>query len=396
MSSREHSREGSEVGSDREDEGVTFAKAATLEDNLELLGEKRGSTREGALEFITRDMRNFYRRSFVEKNKVTLIEACKKGMKKGTPKEYELSAVGASLLCFTLGTEDAEEIFEELSPILKETITTTSNADVRCAAIEAIAYIAFVAPLDEAATIGILDILAAVFDSTSSKPNEAAHAMKSWALLVTTVTTKYVHSILLPKNLSTFVTYLQNDDVGVRMSAGECIALLFECARSEEEENFDIYEIGQYSSVDIDELLDTLYELSQDKTKQRAKKDKLAQRAPFKDITNAVETGEAPKEVLSFKFQNFTFDSWTQIIQLNAIRELFGTGLHVHFASNELLQDIFDIELDQEATKTTYSQKEKRLLFSPSSPFAKAKTKNLTKARSVREQALQSQLATSM
>jgi len=398
MSSRDHSREGSENGSDREgDDQVTGSKAATLEDNLELLSEKRGSTREGALDFITKDMKNFYRKSFAEKNKVTLIETFKRGIKKGSVKEQQMSAVGTSLLCFTLGAENAEEIFKDLSPTLKETITnTSSNPDVRCAAIEALANIAFVAPLEEPGIIGLLDMFAAVFDSSNSKPNEQAAAMRGWALLVTTVATKYVHSILLTKNLSTFVTYLQNEDVDVRVCAGECIALLFEVARFEEEEDFDLYDIGQYASVDIDELLDTLYDLSQDKTKQRAKKDKLVQRAPFKDITNTVESGDAPTETLSFKFQNFTFDSWTRIIQLNAIRELFGTGLHVHFESNELLQEIFDIELDKDAKKISYSQKEKRLLFSPSSPFSKAKTKSLSKARSLREQATQSSLATSM
>jgi len=313
-------------------------------------------------------------------------------LKKGSVKEQQLSATAASLLSITLGAEDSEETFKDLSPVLKEIIANTSNADVRCAALEALSLLAFIAPLDEAGTIGILDIFSNVFDSSTTKPNEQAAAMKAWTLIITTVATKYVHSILLPKNLSTFVTYLQNEDVEVRVSAGEAIALFFEIARAEEEEEFNIYDVGQYALVDIDELLDTLYELSQDKTKQRAKKDKLVQRVPFKDITNTVETGEGLNETLSFKFQNFTFNTWTRLIQLNAIRELLGTGLHLHFEANDLLQEIFDIHLDKEAKKISYSQKEKRLLFSPSSPFAKAKTKNLTKARSIREQAIQSGL----
>jgi hypothetical protein len=39
----------------------------------------------------------------------------------------------------------------------------------------------------------------------------------------------------------------------------------------------------------MEELLDLLYDLSQDKTKQRAKKDKLKQKVPFKDVVGTVE-----------------------------------------------------------------------------------------------------------
>jgi hypothetical protein len=111
-------------------------------------------------------------------------------------------------------------------------------------------------------------------------------------------------------------------------------------------EDFNLNDIGAYATVDIDELLDILYDLSQDKTKQRARKDKLKQKIPFKDIVNTVEvsicefnelirkTGELPREALSFKFTKFEFDSWVKIIQLNAIRDALGPGLQVHFEVN--------------------------------------------------------------
>jgi len=321
------------------------------------------------------------------------MDAYKRGLKKGGAKEQQLSATAVGLLAITLGAEDAEELYKELAPTLTEIIANTPNEVVKSAAMEALAILVFIAPVDEPVTISALDIFSAVFDK-SQTPSEQASAMKAWSLLVTTLSTKFVHSILLPQHLSTFVTYLQNEDVRVRVSAGECIALLFEIAREEEEEEFNIYDIGEYASIDIDELLDTLYSLSQDKTKQRAKKDKFAQRVPFKEITNTVESGLAPKETLEFKFQKFEFDSWMKITQLSALRDMLGIGLKAHFEHNDLLQDIFDIVMDKEATKTTYSQTEKRLLFSPSSPFAKSKTKNLNRLRTTRTQLIHEGLDT--
>ncbi len=48
-------------------------------------------------------------------------------------------------------------------------------------------------------------------------------------------------------------------------------------------------EFGNYAGIDIDELLDTLHQLSADNTRQRNKKEKQKQKAPFKDIVASVE-----------------------------------------------------------------------------------------------------------
>jgi len=381
--SGEASREGSEVGSDNEEE--TTRSVVSLDDNVELLGEKRGSTRESALSAIIKEMKLNYQIAFAEKSRLSLVDAFKRGIKKGSPKEQVLSAKASGILCLTLGA-DAEDIYKELSPTFQEVISNTTHEEVRCATMEAFSILIFVANDDEKATINLLEIIANIFNSTESKPSEQVAAMKAWALLTTTVNSNFVYSILLPRHLNTFVTFLHSDDVEVRVQAGECIALLFEIARTEESDEFNLSDIGAYASVDMEELLDLLYDLSQDKTKQRAKKDKLKQKVPFKDVVGTVELGESPVETLSFKFQKFDFDSWVKIIQLNAIRDALGQGLSVHFENNNLLQEIFNIHLNREAKKTVLSQTEKRLIYSPSSPLSKARTKNLNKMRTNRSQ----------
>eukprot|EP01118_Nematostelium_gracile_P016287 TRINITY_DN6705_c0_g1_i1.p1 TRINITY_DN6705_c0_g1~~TRINITY_DN6705_c0_g1_i1.p1 ORF type:complete len:388 (+),score=103.05 TRINITY_DN6705_c0_g1_i1:84-1247(+) len=375
------SREGSEVGSDGEEENVN--REGTLEDNLELLGEKRSTDREKALAFIIKDMRMHYQLSFAEKNKMTLLESFKRGLKRGAVKEQTLTATALNLLAITMGA-DAEEIYKEMNSTLLEVISNTQSDETKAAVLNTLSILLFVGNPDEQTTIASLEIFSKIFSAMEGRPIVQTAAMRAWAFLVTTVSSNHVHSILLPEHLQTFVTYLQSEDVELRVAAGECIALLFEIAREEEGEDFAMSDIGGYASVDVDELLNTLYSLSSDKTKQRAKKDKIKQKIPFKEIVNTVETGESPIETLSFKFQKFDFDSWHKIIQLNTLRDTLAQGLQTHFESNDLIQEIFNIRLDKEAVKQTLSQTEKRMMFSPNSPLSKARTKNMALLRNNR------------
>ena len=80
---------------------------------------------------------------------------------------------------------------------------------------------------------------------------------------------------------------MKSEDVDLRVAAGETLALLFEIIREVEQEEFTLEGYSGY--IDIDDMLDTLYELVQDKSRQRAKKDKLKQKSPFKDIVNSIE-----------------------------------------------------------------------------------------------------------
>jgi len=119
-----------------------------------------------------------------------------------------------------------------------------------------------------------------------------------------------------------------------------------------------------------------------DKTKSRAKKDKAKRRVPFKEITNYIEDGEIPSASLVFKHQRYDFASWSQLIQLDALRDLLGEGLAIHFENNALLHQIFDVFMDKNAKKVQLSAVQKRMFMSPSSPLKKASTKNMNKQRS--------------
>lgn len=361
-----------------------------FEQHLESLTEKRTSTREEAFESILKDLRTTYDYELLDKRKVTLLEAVKKGLKKGSVKEQQLSSDVLALIFITLGA-DSEEIYKDIRTTLEELINNSTNKELDGPLINAFSIACFIGNPDETTTHTNLDFLHSIFSSDAKKiaSIEATEAaLKGWGLLLTTVPKRYIYDFIIPNNSEVLVDYLRSEDVDVRVAAGECLALIFEAARTIEGEKFNLHSFGNDYGISTDDLLDTLYGLMTDKTKSRAKKDKSKQRVPFKEIKNYIESGEEPIENLVFKFQKFNFSGWTEITQLNALRDILGEGLQSHFETNTLVHQIFDLVLDKNAKKIQLSAVEKRLYMSPSSSFKKASTKSLNKQRNEKQVSL--------
>jgi len=354
-----------------------------LEEKIELLSEKSGLTREYALEHITKEMRANFLEEFLADRRVTLLEAAKRGLKKGSVKERQQSALCISLLSITLGADNGE-VYRDASPVFDEVISNNSlNDEARAAAFSALAMVAFISNNDEFATHKNLEQCSAIFSDSRSSAALLVATLKAWSLLATTVSASYLHDDVIPVVLTRFVSLLQHDSVDVRLAAGEGIALIFEIAR-ESEPDFDLHRFGEFTHVDIDNLLDALNELSSDKSRQRAKKDKAKQKTGFREITSSVEEGYYPSETLSFKHQKVEFDSWVKLTRLNALRDVLGEGLQVHFENNSVLQDIFGVRIDKSVKKTQLSAVEKRMLKSQSSPLSKERTRNLKQQRAIK------------
>lgn len=366
------------------DEQAQTTRIQLLESHIDNLTEKRTSTREEALDAILKGLRLYFEYDLLEKRKETLTEAIKKAFKKGSLKEKQISCDILSLIFITLGA-DSEDLYKEFKPIFEENIKNDSNKEAQSSFINSYAMAAFIGNPDEKVTISNLEFLHAIFHGNMIASFEAIEsALKGWALLLTTVQKSYIYDHSIPTDTEIFIDYLKSEDVDIRVAAGECLALLFEAAMNHEED-FDLQAFGNDFGIDVDNLLDLLHGLSADKTKTRAKKDKSKQRVPFKEILNYIENGEEPSESLVFKFQKFNFGSWTELIQLEALREVLGEGLQNHFESNQLLHQIFNLTLDKNAKKLQLSAIEKRLFMSPSSSVKKANTKYMNKQRNEKQ-----------
>lgn len=86
---------------------------------------------------------------------------------------------------------------------------------------------------------------------------------------------------------------MESPHLEVRMAAGEAIALILESGRAHDE-NFLEEHIG--------ELCDAVKQLATDSAKYRAKRDRKAQRATFRDVLRYLEVS------LMLKIHNFLID----------------------------------------------------------------------------------------
>lgn len=73
---------------------------------------------------------------------------------------------------------------------------------------------------------------------------------------------------------------MQSPHVDIRMACGVVIAVLFECGRSFDESFMENY---------VPELISITSELSKDSQKFRAKRERKAQRASFRDVLRYLE-----------------------------------------------------------------------------------------------------------
>ena len=90
---------------------------------------------------------------------------------------------------------------------------------------------------------------------------------------------------------------LENDDLNLRIAAGEVIALIYELGR-DVDENFDAFVSGLY---------DLLKELATDSSRYKAKREKKQQRSIFRDILKTVEVTRK-----CCKLALYLFATWRQ------------------------------------------------------------------------------------
>eukprot|EP01116_Phalansterium_solitarium_P024255 TRINITY_DN8836_c0_g1_i2.p1 TRINITY_DN8836_c0_g1~~TRINITY_DN8836_c0_g1_i2.p1 ORF type:complete len:245 (+),score=115.24 TRINITY_DN8836_c0_g1_i2:513-1247(+) len=236
----------------------------------------------------------------------------------------------------------------------------------------------FVAATDEPETIKLMQLFQAMFSSGRT----VAGAVHSWTLLATTLSPSYVTNTLVPGHLGELAALLHSEDVDVRVAAGEALAVLIEALRNASE-TFDIDQLNDYT--DVDDMLTTLEALVSDKTKGRAKTDKVKQKLPFKQITAYIVDGLEPLESLSILHQKFEFDTWEKLVQLNALRDTLAEGFQAHFESNEVVQDILDSQVKRDFKKEKLNSQEKRAYMSPSSLLNKERAKDRSRQRGMRE-----------
>ncbi|XP_025060140.1 interferon-related developmental regulator 2 isoform X2 [Alligator sinensis] len=348
-------------------------------------------TRQVALENLRLAFSSKMLFDFLLERRLTLTDSLEKCLKKGKGEEQSLAATVLTLLCLQMGSgPEGEEVFRSLKPLLINILTDTSASPIsRQSCAVALGMCCYIAAADLEDLISCLTCLEGIFSTScpeegNSMPAQHSpllqtlhcNALQSWSLLLTICPSSYIKKIL-DNHLLKLPLMLSSDNVNLRITAGETIALLFELARDMEEDNF--YE-------DTDLLCTKLKALATDSNKYRAKTDRRRQRSIFRDVLHFIESGEFHEETIRFGLECMYVDSWVRRRTYDAFKEVLGSGVRHHLQNNELLREIFDLGpplvLDAAAIKASKISRFEKHLYN--SAAFKARTKARSRVRDKR------------
>ncbi|KAH7849297.1 hypothetical protein Vadar_015870 [Vaccinium darrowii] len=382
-------------------EEVQLDKESLLDQCIDALYEKRGSTREKALAAIIEAFNSTLQHEFVEKKFVTLLHQCLNSIKKGSAKEISLASHAIGLLALTTGPGDkAQEILEEsITPIL-QALKSGSEASKISSLLECLAIITFIGGNEAEETEKSMQTMWQVVHpklgsnvvAAKPSPGVITAMVSAWSFLLTTIDGWANDLKNCQESITYFSTLLDKDDRSIRIAAGEALALIFEIGK--------FYKFSDEAKVSSDssiskefthiqglkaKILNQVRDLSSEAGgKGSAKKDLNNQRSSFREILDFLEDGYPPETSVKIGGDSLHVTSWSQLIQLNFLRHFLGGGFVKHMQENEFLHDLFGFipnrkKLPGDESRMTTS--DKRLFKSPNSVVNKARTQIRNKQR---------------
>ncbi|KAB2093311.1 hypothetical protein ES319_A02G088300v1 [Gossypium barbadense] len=299
-------------------EEVELNKDSLLDEAVDNLYEKRGSTREKALASIIEAFNSNLQHEFVEKKFATLLHRCLNSLKKGSSKEISLASRTVGLLALTIGPGDkAREILEESITPVSQAFKSGYESSKIASLLECLAIITFVGGIEPEETEKSMQIM---WQLVHPKLGSNVITVKASAVVITAVVSAWSFLLttmdrwsLSPKLWLESITYLSSlldkDDRSVRIAAGEALEVIFEmgslekfATEAEGSNNGSVSE-GNKSKEGLlhiqglrAKILNQVRDLSVEAGgKGSAKKDLNYQRSLFKDVLEFLQDGYCPE-----------------------------------------------------------------------------------------------------
>ncbi|XP_027094441.1 uncharacterized protein [Coffea arabica] len=389
-------------------EDVQFDRETFLDQCLDDLYEKRGSTREKALAAIIESFNSNLQHEFVEKKFATLLHQCIGSIKRGSAKEVALAAHAIGLLALTAGPGDkSQEILEDSISPISEALRSRSEVSKMSSLLECLAIITFVGAEEPEQTEKSMQIMWQVAhpklgpNVKAGRPSPAmiTTVVSAWSFLLTTVDGWTLNQKSWQEPIYYFSTLLEKEERSVRIAAGEALALIFEVgslekfageskgssdgSNSEADKSRELVHIQGLRGKILNQVRNLSTEAG---GKGSAKKDLNSQRNTFRDILEFLEDGYSPETSMKVAGESLSTTSWAQLIQLNFLKHFLGGGFVKHVQENEFLHDVFGFNPKKKfmsAAEHRLSASEKRLYRSPNSGLNKARTQLLNKQRMI-------------
>ncbi|KAG2444151.1 hypothetical protein HYH02_009090 [Chlamydomonas schloesseri] len=408
-----------------------------FERRVDSLFEKRGATRERALEALAVMMRVDVRDADCQQHSETITSRCLQALRRGSAMESSLASQLLGLHVLTLGQPD-ESLFEALRPELERTAGGANGGGgaVAAAAVDALVLSAFVLCEDElAGTRPVMERLRAMWKK--GDPKARAAAVRGWSFLLTSLDGQ-LSEAEAAACLAGLAAALQPEqrDHELRTAAGEALGVLRACCSArvlqaleegeeeeeedgggeEEEEEEDgegegahrqhldapagVEEAGghhgaangkagrgggrkQQQHQHVEDVLGRMQELASNKGEKlrRSRRERAAQRSTFRGLLASLAGDDSP--CCRVKLQHgdvLELEGVAAVHRLAFLRRFLAGGFQAHLQHNALLHDVFGFRPRAERPDRLTAL-EKRLTRGSQSAGAKARSANRTWSR---------------
>ncbi len=397
----------------------------TLNDQLELLQQKREMTRVKAYKKLEEIFQKTNCAEWADNNRDELLMIIMNSIKRGKEKEACIAASVFSLVCLALGPEE-ETLYEENAPGIEAIALKSRKPAVCAAAIRALTFSTFINTMEHTHTWHCFDILyttiaSASISSKRSNGNEIIleAACDCFGLLASTIQKQYFSGDNFQKTVSRLGALLSHDSNKVRIAAGQTLAMVFEIngetapnskngssdknsdeSQKFKQRGFSIHSTdgGASSSFDgedalkqaiqveqtltVDEVVEIVEELAHEYDRSKGKKERKEQRSVFRNIVSSISNNENPELCIKIQNEAITFERWSHILQMNFLKSILKSGFQFHFRNNPLVREIFGLgPPPEEDGNDRLSKLEKRMYMSDASSVKKERALERKKER---------------
>lgn len=316
-----------------------------MKEAIDLASQKSAAGRVKALEAICNGFLKRYCPDFVDNQRMTICDLVDKSLKKGKGGEVEAAAKLSILLSLQL-PEESEEVYKELRGLMVQIVTDESaDPSARAALATSLGGLCFLGGGEMTEVVNTMAVLEEIFSASFSKPEWSLPSfppeilvlhqscLSAWCLLLTLQSSSEVYR-MANSLTSKLAGLLESNDVELRISAGEAIALVLEFAYDHDED---------FEPDGFENLVATLKQLATDSNKSRSKKDRKEQRLNFRDILRGVEEGDPPAEKVKFGQEVLALDFWYKKTQYDWFCKVLGFGTNHHLSTNYMLREVFEL-----------------------------------------------------
>ena len=350
------------------------APASEFSDTIDLLNEKRQTTREEALSsLLSRCQASFMRDELLEVAD-ELLPLLVRSLKRHGDQESVLAADMLAVFFASVGP-GSDGYFNEVSAALTSAARTGDGGAAE--AVSSLALSCLIASDSIDVTLDVLSTLQDVFSEGPSGDDESdavERALDGWGLVATSVSRSYIREVFSEVG-STLLTLLRADNLEVRIAAGELAALLVELATTrkwrrrqfgkggeddededdddeddddeDDDEDDDAEGVEEIDQELFEDLRTELDEIAAESDRRATRRDRARQRSMFRDIAAYFERGARTDSTQRrFGSETLTVSTWAGSTTLAALTRCLSGGFHVHVGANPTVRGMLGMDGD--------------------------------------------------